>query len=162
MAGAAGDEAARRLAAVVGLAVVLAGGAARAAGSVLCQATHATTCAPGSGCEPDRRRAELFTVDLAAGQIRDADGNAYTIRSDAPPPSDPRPASPPLPGGEYVLVATATLSGGAQETLVIGEQSFLATRVSLLPPRADVQVGTCAGLAPPPEPDPDPRRHREP
>ena len=125
-----------------GVLLVIAAPAPVTAETVLCQSSHATTCAASSGCEKDRTRAALFTVDRAAGRITDADGKSYAISSLPPPAME----------AEYVLLAT-TVSGSVSETLVIGEHSYLASYVSIAPSRASLQVGTCEGLerpSPPP------------
>jgi hypothetical protein len=122
--------------------LVLAAGAPASAETVLCQSSHASTCSAGSGCEPDRRRAALFTVDRAAGHVTDADGNRYAIER----------LPDPAPGAERAILATSA-AGSSSETILIGERSFLASHVSIAPARVSVQVGTCEGLersAPPP------------
>jgi hypothetical protein len=129
---------ANRLALAALLAGCPIGGSARAE-TVLCQAAHATSCAQGSGCEKERTRSALFTIDRAAGKVSDADGNSYTIV----------PMHSPLPAAESAIVAIGTLAGPTSETLLIGEQSFVASSIALVPPRASLQVGTCAGLAAP-------------
>lgn len=122
----------------VGLALAAAPGAGSAE-TVLCQSSHATTCAPGGGCEKDRARAALFTVDRAAGRVTDAEGNAWAIV----------PIEGGLPAAEPAIVASGIVAGPASETLLIGERSFVASHVSLAPARVSVQVGTCEGLARP-------------
>ena len=76
----------------------------------------------------------------------DADGNIYKILLSAPSPlveiSEQIPGSP----FEYAIQATAQVGAAATETIVIGERSFVSSNVSVAPPRAFVQVGTCTGL----------------
>ena len=131
-----------RMAGGAGVLLGIAAGWAASAETVLCQSSHATTCAAGSGCEKDRTRAALFTVDRSAGRVADAEGNSYAI--------GPMPA--PGPEAEYAILATGA-AGSASETILIGERSYVASHVSLAPARVSVQVGTCEGLErPAPEP----------
>ena len=114
---------------------------------VTCTATTGYHCSnSGGGCKPDRVYAVTFTVDHTSGTIVDSDGNIYKILLSAPSSlveiSDQIPGSP----FEYAIQATAQVGLAATETIVIGERSFVSSNVSVVPPRAYVQVGTCSGL----------------
>ena len=107
---------------------------------ITCAATTGYHCSnSGGGCKPDRVYTITFTVDLKSGTIADSDGQTYRV---LPMRARGIPGSP----FEYAIQATAQVGTSATETIVIGERSFVSSNVSVAPPRAFVQVGTCSGL----------------
>ena len=121
----------------VGLAIFLSG-TPLAAEEVTCKATKAVACARVvGGCQNDRLYTVKFTVNRQAKSIVDGDGNVYKIL--------PIETSALL-SEEYAIQAFAEVGSAATETIVLGEQSFVSSNVSVSPPRAYVQIGTCSGL----------------
>lgn len=107
---------------------------------VTCTATKGFHCANSEGgCRPDRAYTITFTVDRAGGTVVDSKGQVYKIGATR----SMEALGPPF---EYAIQATAQVGLAATETVVLGEKSFVSSNVSVAPPRAFIQVGTCSGF----------------
>lgn len=107
---------------------------------VECKATKAVVCANvAGGCQDDRTYTIKFTINRSASTVTDTDGNVYKIV----------PTQSMAPLFEYAIQATGQVGSSATETIVLGQKSFVSSNVSVAPPRAYVQIGTCTGLAAP-------------
>ena len=107
---------------------------------VTCAATTGYHCANSKGgCQPDQVYTFTFVVDLTSGTVVDSYGQTYRVL----PIRSREISGTPF---EYAIQATAQVGTAATETIVIGERSFVSSNVSVAPPRAYVQVGTCSGL----------------
>jgi hypothetical protein len=107
---------------------------------VSCKASKAVVCANvAGGCQEDRTYSIKFTVNRQAGSVTDADGNVYKIV----------PTQSMAPLFEYAIQAFGQVGTAATETIVLGLKSFVSSNVSVAPPRAYIQIGTCEGLVAP-------------
>ncbi len=108
--------------------------------NVECKATKAVVCANMTGgCQDDKAYTIKFTVNRQAGTVTDTDGNVYKIV----------PTQSMASIFEHAILATAQVGLAATETIVLGQKSFVSSNVSVAPPRAYIQIGTCSGLAAP-------------
>ena len=125
---------------LVAIAVMTAVAHSAFAEEVECKASKAVVCANVTGgCKDDRTYTVKFTVNRQASTITDADGNVYNIV----------PTQSMAPIFEHAIQAIGQVGSAATETVVLGQKSFVSSNVSVAPPRAYVQIGTCSGLAAP-------------
>jgi hypothetical protein len=119
---------------------------------VTCTVKETFTCAdPGAyaptlgprefpgGCVKDENKSlvVVFTIDRSSGTVSDNYGSVYKLVP---------VRNVPLPKMEYAVQAFGQVGNSATDTVVIGQRSFVSSNVSVSPPRAHVQLGTCKGL----------------
>jgi hypothetical protein len=143
-----------RLILTVGLLLFSLTAHAGTAQEVVCMAQQGNSCTQ-SMCQEDALYKVVFSVDLEANEVTVLSAETLRKGQEALPPDiryeivERSPVTGPA-GHEFFVVARARLAPHTYETLVIGEYSYLSTRL-VGPPTARVHslVGNCKGLEAP-------------
>jgi hypothetical protein len=108
--------------------------------TVTCVSKIGMTCSnQAKPCVKDRTAAYTFNIDRKNQRVTDEAGAVYKLLGNHSSPVSP----------EKAIVAMNNSIRSVVETIVIGEQSFVGSKVSVDSPNVYMQVGTCKGLQEP-------------
>lgn len=129
--------------------------AAGPAQEITCWARQGNRC-DQSLCEESALYKVVLVVDLQAGTVRLrskeilGEGRATAVSPDVDYEIVETSAAAGPQTSEFYVVATARVAPDAYETVLLGEYSYLSTRLTGPPdPRIHSFVGSCTGLLPP-------------